>query len=165
VKIQRWLHPQSSGRRLIISREAEGTSETSVNFDQTTQCYNTQDSHFHTSRPVELNLIKKWHLDWNSKVNYCFHNSLPLDPNLGQLKPVNILTSISLRATFILFFLLHLGFLSNLLTTIFQTKILYAAIIPHARYVSYPSHTPRFDSPNYIWWTLKINLWIKKPIT
>jgi hypothetical protein len=37
-----------------LMMEAASTSETLVNFYQTTQCYNTEDSHLHTRRRENL---------------------------------------------------------------------------------------------------------------
>jgi hypothetical protein len=41
-------------RAIVLMMEAAATSETSVNFYQTTSCYNPEDSHLHTRRRENL---------------------------------------------------------------------------------------------------------------
>jgi hypothetical protein len=49
-----------------------------------------------------------------------------------------------------------LGLQRGLLPSDFLTKILYAFLIPPMREIPHPSHSPWFDHPNNIWWSIQV---------
>jgi hypothetical protein len=63
---------------------------------------------------------------------------------------------ISLKSILILSSYLRLGIPSGLFPSGLSTKILYAAHLPHARYMAGPSHPPQFDRPNNTWRRIRI---------
>jgi hypothetical protein len=55
-----------------FSKEAAGTSETLVNFYQTTRRYNPEDSHLHTHRRENLKSYKENFVIWQGRVQKIF---------------------------------------------------------------------------------------------
>ena len=97
---------------------------------------------------------------WTSKIHYRVHNSLPLDPTLSQINPVNALPT-HIRDILIISYYLGLGFPSGLLPSGFPTKTLCIFVLPHTCHMPRPWYPHWFYEPNCIWWgvqTIKLTI-------
>jgi len=93
----------------------------------------------------------------NPKVHYRVHKSLPPVPTLSHTHPIHIFPSSFLKAILISTSLLRLDLPSGLFPSGFPIKISYVFLICPMRATSpVPSHTPRTDHPNNIWWRVQV---------
>jgi hypothetical protein len=134
-----------------MAMEAVSTSETSVNFYETTRRSIPENSYPHTRRRENLKSHKVSpnqnsrmscfyggaflrsstrleirHLFWCPKVHYCVHKNPPSTPNLSHMNPIHIPKTISQRTVLILSSHLHL----SLPRVVFPTQILYSLSTP-----------------------------------
>jgi hypothetical protein len=96
------------------------------------------------------------HLLWNPKVHYCVQNSPPLVHILSQINPVHILTTyfFKIRSNIILPSTPKSSRVVSCLQVFRSTFCTH--LISHAYYMPRPTHPPRFDHPNSIWWCIDV---------
>ena len=94
---------------------------------------------------------------WNPKVHYRIHKCPPPVPALSQLNPVHTSTSIFLKIHLNIIILSTPGSPQQSLSLWFpHQNPVHTSPLPHARYMTRPSHSSRFYNPHIIGWGVPI---------